>query len=81
MVKLRKLIGGIVANFPLAFSHFGVIRLLQTNGLLGSLSDFGRFWGYQIVPNPTNSHQKRAANGLEQAVMGGLTGGFHERFY
>ncbi len=81
MVKLRKLIGGIVANFPLAFCHFGVKPLLQTNGLLGLVSFFGRFWGYQIVPNLTNSYQKRAASGLEQAVKGELTGGFHERFY
>jgi len=33
MVKLRKLMGGIVPNFPLAFCHFGVKPLLQTNGL------------------------------------------------
>jgi len=81
MVKLRKLIGGIVANFPLAFCHFGVKPLLQTNGLLGSLSVFGRFLGYQIVPNFTIFDQKRAANAPEQADKGWLTGGFYERFY
>jgi len=70
MVELRKLTGGIVANFPLAFFHFAVKPLLQTNGLLGSPSVFGRFWGYQISPNFTNSYQKRAANALEGADKG-----------
>ncbi len=51
MVKLRKLIGGIVANFPLAFCHFGVKPLLQTNGLSERVSVSGRFWGCKIVPN------------------------------
>src|SRR5208282_2288705 len=51
MVKLRKLIGGIVANFPLAFCHFGVKPLLQTNGLSERVFVSGRFWGCKIVPN------------------------------
>ncbi len=51
MVKLRKLIGGIVANFPLAFCHLGVKPSLQTNGLSERVSVSGRFWGYKSVPN------------------------------
>ena len=81
VVELIKLIGGIVANFPLAFCHFGVKALLQTNGLLGLVSVFGRFWGYQIVPNFTIFDQKRAAKGREQPVKGQLTGFFCGRFY
>ena len=58
-------------HFPLAFCHFSVKPLLQTNRLLGSLSVFGRFLGYKIVPNLPNFtkfYQKRAVNGLEQAL-------------
>ncbi|MGO9268680.1 MAG: hypothetical protein ACLQOO_00205 [Terriglobia bacterium] len=51
MVKLRKLMGGIVPNFPLAFCHFGVKPLLQTNGLSERVSVSGRFLGCKIVPN------------------------------
>ena len=76
MVQLRKLIGGIVANFPLAFCHFGVKPLLQTNGLLGSLSDFGRFFGYQILPNFSNFCQKRVAKGVRTGSKRQSTGGF-----
>ena len=72
MVQRRKLIGRGCRNFPLAFFHFGVKPLLQTNGLECSLSVFGRFLGllglpnftkfYQILPISTKSVQRRASN-------------------
>jgi len=71
MVKLRKLIQGDNRNFPLWKSDFGDEAVLQTNGLSDQVSVFGRFGGYQIVPNFTNFYQKRAANRLEQGDKGG----------
>ena len=70
MVQQRKLTEGPERHFPHPFCHFGEKSLLQTRGLLGLLSDFGRFWGYQILPNFTNFYQKRAANGPEEALKG-----------
>ena len=75
MVQQRRLIGGANRNFPHPFWHFGEKSLLQINGLLGLLSDFGRFWGYQTLPNFTIFDQKWVANGLEQADKGQSTGG------
>ena len=76
MVKLRILTRGANRNFPLWKSDFRVEPLVKTNGLLERVSVFGRFFTYQILPDFTNFYQKRAANGLEAAVKGGLTGGF-----
>ena len=81
MVKLRRLTKADNRNFPLWKSDFRGEPLLKTNGLLERVSVFGRFLTYQVLPNFTNFYQKRAANGLERAVKGWITGGFHERFY
>ena len=76
MVKLRKLILGFNCQFPPPIPDLGGERVLQAKWLLEAVSVFGRFWGYKIVPNFTIFYQKRAANGLEQAVKGHLIGGF-----
>ncbi len=81
MVKPRTLIGGVTSNFHHPRFQFGRKPVLQINGLLGLVSVFGRFLGYQIVPNFTIFYQKRAANALEEADKGQLTGVFHNRFY
>jgi hypothetical protein len=60
MVKLRKLTQNLIANFPCGYLDSWGEMVLQTNGLLETVSVFGRFLGYQIVPNFTNSDQKRA---------------------
>ncbi len=57
MVKLRKLSRGVSRHFPHPFWHFGENLLLKTNMLSEQVSAFGRFWGYQIVPNSTNFYQ------------------------
>src|SRR5271157_6235932 len=67
MVKLRKLTKGGNCHLSLWKSYPGGKSVLQTKRLLGMVSVFGRFWGYQIVPNFTNFYQRRAANALEQA--------------
>ena len=81
MVKLRKLIWGVNRHFPHPCHGFCGSPVLQTNGLLALMSVFGRFLGYQIVPNFTNFYQKCVAKGLEQADKGWLTEAFHELFY
>src|SRR5271157_1922277 len=81
MVKPRTLIGGVTSNFHHPRFQFGRKPVLQINGLLGLVSVFGRFLGYQIVPNFTIFYQERAANALEEADKGQLTGVFHDRFY
>ena len=70
MVELRKLTMRINRHFPLWISDHGGKPVLQTSGLSEAVSVFGRFWGYQISPNFTNSYQKRAANALEGADKG-----------
>ena len=54
---LRKLTNGINRHFPLWKSHFCEESVLQTKRLLEAVSVFGRFLGYQIVPNFTNFYQ------------------------
>jgi len=66
VVQPRKLRWGVNPHFPHPSYRFCEKPLLQTNGLLGSLSVFGRFSTYQILPNFTNFYQKRVANGLER---------------
>src|SRR5271157_3408215 len=67
MVKLRKLTKGGNCHLSLWKSYPGGKSVLQTKRLLEMVSVFGRFWGYQIVPNFTKFYQKRATNALEQA--------------
>ncbi len=81
MVRLRKLTQGGNCQLSLWKSDLGGKPVLKTKLLLEMVSVFGRFWGYQIVPNFTNFYQKRATNALEQADKGQLTGVFHGRFY
>jgi hypothetical protein len=81
MVELRKLTQGGHCQLSLWISDPSGEPVLQTNGLLETVSVFGRLGGYRIVPNFTNFYQKRAANGLEQAVKGQLKGGFQGQFY
>ena len=70
MVKLRKLTQGGNCHLSLWKSYPGGKSVLQTNRLLEMVSVFGRFWGYQIVPNFTNFYQTRATNALKQADKG-----------
>lgn len=75
MVQQRKLTSGINAHFPLAFLHFGVNPLLQTNALASLLSVCRHFlvcFHYQSLPNFTNLDQKCAANGLERGSKQGF---------
>jgi hypothetical protein len=76
MVELRKLTRGGNCHFPLWISDFGGEPVLQTSGLLALMSVFGRFLGYQIVPNFTNFCQnwcsEGGAKGLEEAVNEGF---------
>ncbi len=70
MVKPRKLMEAFDRHFPHPSATQARRPLLQAKGLLERVSVFGRFLGYQILPNFTNFYQKRAANGLEQADKG-----------
>ena len=65
MVQQGKLTGNVNRHFHHPSCHFGGKRVLQTNGLLERVAVFGRFLGYQFLPNFTNFDQKRAANGYE----------------
>ncbi len=65
MVERRKLIGRVMRHFPHPWCHFGTRPVLQKKGLFETVSVFGRFWGYQVLPNFTIFYQKRAANGHE----------------
>ncbi len=62
MVQQRKLIGGVSRHFHHPSCHFRGKPVLQTNDLLGSLSVFGHFLSYQILPNSTKSVQRRGSN-------------------
>ncbi len=53
MVQQRKAIGGINCQFPPPLCRLAAKPALQTNGLLEAVSVFGRFLGYQILPNFT----------------------------
>ena len=81
VVQQRKLIGGVYRHFPHPFCHFGAKAVLQANGLLGLVSVFGRFWGYQILPNFTNFYQKCVAKGVRTGSKRQLTGGFSRPIY
>ncbi len=81
MVKLRKLTQGGDRHFPLWKSDSSGEPVLQTSGLLERVSVFGRFLGYQIVPNFTNFYQKRAAKGVRTGSKRQLTGGFLRALY
>jgi len=56
-------------HFHHPFCHFGRKPVLQTNGLLGLVSVFGRFWGYQILPNFTIFYQKCVAKGVRRQEL------------
>ncbi len=81
VVKLRTLIGGANRHFPHPYCHFGAKAVLQTNGLLGLVSAFGRFWGYQILPNFTNFYQKCVAKRGRRGSKRQLTRGFSQSIY
>ncbi len=70
MVELRKLTRGDLRHFHHPYHGFAGKPVLKTNWLSERVSVFGRFLGYQILPNFTNFYQKRAANGREQADKG-----------
>jgi len=80
MVQQRKLIGEVSRHFHHPSSHFRGKPVLQTNGLLCSLSVFGRFWGYQILPNFTNFYQFLPRTCSERPRTGVQTGVCRERF-
>jgi len=65
MVEQRKLIVGVSRHFPHPSATLATKPVLQINGLSETVSVFGRFLDYQILPNFTNFDQKRAANGQE----------------
>ena len=81
MVRLRKLIGGVNRHFPHPCHGFGGKPVLKTNGLLALMSVFGRFLGYQIVPNFTNFYQKCVAKGVRRGSKRQLTRGFSRPIY
>ncbi len=54
---------------------------MQTNGLLGSMSVFGRFLGYQILPIFTNFYQKCVAKGVRRGSKRQLTRGISGPIY
>ncbi len=81
MVQERKLIGGVMLHFPHPSCHFGGKRVLQTSRLSERVSVFGRFWGYQIVPNFTNFYQKCVAKRVRRGSKRQLTGGFWRPIY
>ncbi len=60
MVKLRKLTKELVSNFPLAFRHPTAEPVLQVNGLVETVSVFGRFSPYQNRPKLDRIGQNRA---------------------
>ncbi len=76
VVKPRKLTRGFNRHFPPPWCHLGAKPVLQTKWLLERVSVFGRFLGYQIVPNFTIFYQKRAAKGVRTGSKRQLTGGF-----
>ena len=80
MVQPRELIGGINSHFPLAFCHFCVKPLLQTNDLVGFMSVFGHFFACQILPNFTKFYQIRPKVCSEGPQTGTLRGVFLDRF-
>jgi len=81
MVQLRTLTSGDHTHFPLWISDLGGEPALQTNGLSEWLSVFGRFWGYQILPNFTNFYQKCVAKGVRRGSKRHLTRGFPGAIY
>ncbi len=81
MVKLRKLIGGDLRHFHHPYHGLGGKAVLQTNGLSEQVSVFGRFWGYQILPNFTNFYQKCVAKGVRRGSKRQLTRGFSRPIY
>jgi len=81
MVRPRRLIGGANRHFHHPCWHFGAKAVLQTNGLLGLVSVFGHFWGYQILPNFTNFYQKCVAKGVRRGSKRQLKGGFSRPIY
>jgi len=81
MVQQRKLRGEVKRHFPHPFCHFGEKSLLQTNGLLGLVSVFGRFLAYQILPNFTNFYQKCVAKRGRRGSKRPLTRGFGRPIY
>ncbi len=81
MVELRKVPQRVNRHFHHPSRGFGGKPLLQTNGLLERVSAFGRFWGYQILPNFTNFYQKCVAKGVRRGSKRQLTGGFSRAIY
>ncbi len=81
VVELRNLIGGVNRNFPHPSCRFCAKAVVQTNGLLGLVSAFGRFWAYQILPNFTNFYQKRVAKGVRRGSKRQLTRAFSRPTY
>ncbi len=81
VVGLRNLIGGVNRNFPHPSCRPCAKAVVQTNGLLGLVSAFGRFWAYQILPNFTNSYQECVAKGVRRGSKRQLTRGFLRPIY
>ncbi len=80
MVQQREVTSGINRNFHHPLPDFFVKPLLQTNGLVGSLSVFGHFFAYQILPSFTKFYQIRPKVCSEGPRTGTLRGVFWERF-
>jgi len=81
MVQPRKLIGGVVRHFPHPLCHFGAKPALQTKWLSELVSVFGRFWGYQILPNFTSFYQKCVAKWVRRGSKRHLTWGSSRPIY
>ena len=80
MVQQREVTSGISRNFHHPLPDFCVNPLLQTNGLVGSLSVFGHFFAYQILPSFTKFYQIRPKVCSEGPQTGTLRGVFLDRF-
>ncbi len=81
MVKPIKLTQRVNRHFPHPYHGFGGNPVLQTNGLFERVSAFGRFWGYQILPNFTNFYQKCVAKGGRRGSKRQLMRGFLRAIY
>src|SRR5208282_5912868 len=81
MVHERKLTGGVMRHFHHPWCHFGAKPVLQTNGISERVSVFGRFWGYQILPNFTNFYQKCVVKGARRGSKRQLRGGLWRAIY
>ena len=81
MVKPIKLTQRVNRHFPHPYHGFGGKPVLQTNGLFERVSAFGRFWGYQILPNFTNFYQKCVAKGGRRGSKRQLMRGFLRAIY